>query len=155
MRDDPTIAATLVRLAFHDSFTTDLSTHQGGANGSIRLETNRGENFGLQRAVDALKPLQQETGLSWGDVVAVAGAAAVEATGGPGIDLELGRDSADVEDPRGALPSSAETVNELRARFAPRGFDDRDLVALSGAHTLGMVRGAGPFVAEPDRFQNE
>lgn len=93
--------------------------------------------------------------MSWGDVVAVAGAVAVEATGGPRIDLQLGRENASVQDPRGALPSPAETVDELRKRFQPRGFDDRDLVALSGAHTLGKVTGAGPFVAEPNRFQNE
>lgn len=153
--EDPTIAATLLRLAFHDSFTFDLDTGKGGANGSIRFETGRGENFGLARAVDAIKPIQAETGLGWGDCVAVAGAEAVEATGGPHIDVQLGRDNAGVEDPRGALPSLTETVDELRARFYPRGFDDKDIVALSGAHTLGRVGGGGPFVAESNKFKND
>ncbi|KAI0562132.1 L-ascorbate peroxidase [Gracilaria domingensis] len=149
------MAATLLRLAFHDSFTFDLVSGKGGANGSIRLETGRGENFGLQRAVDALRPMQASIGLGWGDVVAVAGAEAVEATGGPHIDVRLGRDQAETEDPRGALPSLTDTVDELRARFEPRGFSDLDIVALSGAHTLGRVGGGGPFVAEPNRFKNE
>lgn len=149
------MAATLLRLAFHDSFTIDLVSGKGGANGSIRLETGRGENFGLERAVNVLRPIQASTGLGWGDLVAVAGAEAVEATGGPSIEVRLGRDQAEEEDPRGALPSPSETVDQLRARFAPRGFDDADLVALSGAHTLGRVGGGGPFVAEPNRFKNE
>lgn len=155
IRSDPTIAATLLRLAFHDSFTFDLDTGKGGANGSIRFETDRSENFGLQRAVDVLRPIQISSGLGWGDAVAVAGAEAVEATGGPRIDVQLGRDQAETEDPRGALPGFTETVDELRARFAPRGFSDVDIVALSGAHTLGRVGGGGPFVAEPNRFKNE
>lgn len=152
---DPTMAATLLRLAFHDSFTFDLDTGKGGANGSIRFETGRGENFGLARAVDAIKPMQEATGLGWGDAVAVAGAEAVEATGGPRIEVQLGRDNADVEDPRGALPSLVETVEELRKRFVPRGFNDRDIVALSGAHTLGRAGGGGEFVAESNKFKNE
>lgn len=152
---DPTIAATLLRLAFHDSFTFDVSSGKGGANGSIRLETARGENFGLQRAVDVLRPIQAQTGLGWGDAVAVAGAEAVEATGGPRINVQLGRDQAEEGDPTGILPSLVETVPELRKRFQPRGYNDRDLVALSGAHTLGKMGGQGQFVAEPNRFKNE
>lgn len=152
---DPSMAATLLRLSFHDSFTFDLDSGRGGANGSIRMETGRGENFGLQRAVDALKPIQEQTGLGWGDAVALAGAVAVEATGGPKIDIKLGRDQAEVPDPTGILPSPADTVEDLRKSFVPRGFDDRDIVALSGAHTLGRAGGGGPFVAQSNTFQNE
>lgn len=153
---DPTLAATLVRLSFHDAFTTALSgPSAGGANGSIRLELDRGENFGLARAVDALAPLVARSALGWGDAVAVAGAAAVEAAGGPSIPLRLGRPSVDRPDPTGQLPAPSLTVPELRAMFGPRGLDDRDLVALSGAHTLGRVGGGGPFVAQPNTFLND
>lgn len=102
-----------------------------------------------------LKPIQSESGLSWGDTVALAGAVAVKETGGPEIPVPLGRPTADVEDPRGALPSFTETVPELQARFLPRGLNTTDIVALSGAHTLGKASGGGPFVAEPNRFKNE
>lgn len=152
---DPTIAGTLLRLAFHDSFTMDPATRRGGANGSIRLETARGENFGLARAVDVLRPLQELTALSWGDVVAIGGAQAVESTGGPRINVRLGRENATVEDPGNILPKPDLVVSELRDLFGPRGFDDRDIVALSGAHTLGRAGGGGPFVAEPNKFKNE
>lgn len=99
--------------------------------------------------------MQARTRLGWGDCIAVAGAEAVEATGGPHIDVALGRDSASEEDPRGALPALSETVDKLRARFRPRGFEDIDIVALSGGHTLGRVGGGGPFVSEPNKFKNE
>lgn len=152
---DPTLAGTLLRLAFHDSFTFDVATGAGGANGSIRLETGRGENSGLTRAVDALGPVQEATGLGWGDLVAVAGAEVVEATGGPHIEVALGRSVAEAQDPRGALPPPNETVEELRARFEPRGFNDRDIVALSGAHTLGRAGGGGVFTKDSNGFSND
>jgi catalase (peroxidase I) len=142
-------------LQFHDSFTFDVKSKRGGANGSIRLETGRGENFGLARAVDALVPIQAESGLSWGDTVALAGAVAVRATGGPDIPVTLGRVTAKSQDPTGILPNLVETVEELRRRFGPRGFDDRDLVALSGAHSLGRASGGGAFVKENTKFKNE
>lgn len=153
---DPPIAAAFLRMAFHDAFTYDLETGLGGANGSIRFEMDRGESSGaLPRAMDVLKVMQRKTGLGWGDTIAVAGAAAVEATGGPAIDVPLGRPNASKGDPTGILPNPDMSVADLRKLFAPRGFDDTDIVALSGAHTLGISTYDGPFVAEPNKFKNE
>jgi catalase (peroxidase I) len=116
---------------------------------------SRPENFGLKRAVDALTPIQAESGLTWGDTVAVAGAVAVRATGGPDIPVTLGRVTAKGQDPKGFLPSPSDTVQDLRARFVPRSFTDRDIVALSGAHSLGRSGGGGPFVKDSNKFKNE
>ncbi len=87
--------------------------------------------------------------------MAVAGAAAVEASGGPAISFPLGRGTADAADPDGLLPGFEESVSELERDFAARGLGKRDLVALSGGHTLGIARGSGPFVAEPNAFGND
>jgi catalase (peroxidase I) len=140
---------------FHDSLPFDTRTKRGGANGSIRMETSRGENFGLERAVSFLRPIQDVTNMTWGDIVALAGARAVAVTGGPVIDVPMGRVTADTEDPKGILPSPSNTVDELRATFVPRGLSDMDIVALSGAHTLGRVGGAGPFDKDPNTFENK
>ncbi len=155
IKSDPTMAATLLRLSFHDAFTIDPATGKGGANGSVRFETGRAENYGLERGVKALEPIVQSSGLGWGDAVALAGAVAVRETGGPDIDIPLGRDTASGEDPQGALPAFNETVPELRLRFNPRGLTDRDMVALKGAHTLGRVGEANVFVKESNKFQND
>ncbi len=152
---DLTMAGTLLRLVFHDALTIDLDSGKGGANGSIRFEPNRGENRGLERAIDVLTPMRNAAGLSWGDTVAVAGAVAVEATGGPHISVHLGRDNAATEDPRGIIPGPSSSITQLRQQFKPRGFTDRDIVALSGGHTLGRVRATGPFTARPNKFHNE
>ncbi len=93
--------------------------------------------------------------LGWADAVVVAGAEAVEAAGGPRIRLRLGRKTVNREDPRGVIPGSGSSIFELREQFDPRGFTDRDIVALFGAHSLGVVRGEGPFCALPNKFKNE
>lgn len=149
---DPTIAGTFLRASFHDAFAS--AGTRGGANGSLRFEVSREENFGLKRAVDALAEVSRESGLGWADCFALAGAVAVEETGGPGIVVRLGRVDATEGDPTDIMPDFAETVVELRNRFEPRGYDDRDLVALSGAHTLGRS-GNGVFVKESNRFRND
>lgn len=149
---DPTLAGTFLRASFHDAFPQAGS--RGGANGSLRFEVRRGENFGLKRAVDILAEVVEKSGLGWADAFAVAGAVAVEETGGPRISVKLGRVDAEEGDPTGILPGFDETVVELRNRFEPRGYDDRDLVALSGAHTLGRSSN-GVFVKESNKFRND
>lgn len=154
VRARPALAAELVRLAFHDAYTVDPASSTGGCNGSIRRELGRGENSGLQAAVNELTRIQRAAGLGWGDMIAVAGAEAVESSGGPRIGLRLGRQESDGQDPTGILPSGGSTLSFLRNSFTSRGFSDRDLVALSGAHTLGNAFGA-QFVSDPNQFQNE
>ena len=74
---DPKIAASLLRLAFHDAIARDTETREGGANGSIRYELGRRVNYGLSRPLDALAPIQAASGLTWSDTIALAGAEAV------------------------------------------------------------------------------
>lgn len=151
---NPGLAAQLVRLVFHDAFTVDPASGEGGCNGSIRNELGRDENRGLRAAVNVLTRIQESAGLGWGDTIAVAGAEAVEAAGGPHIELRLGREESNGQDPTDIMPDRGSTLAVLRNLFAPRGFSDRDLVALSGAHTLGNAFGTS-FVSEANRFQNE
>jgi hypothetical protein len=160
---DPKIAAALLRLAFHDSVTRDTGTRQGGANGSIRFELDRRANYGLSRAVQALAPIQAAAALSWADTIALAGAEAVEAVGGPPILVEIGREDASSADPlelaqpigkcvgpsvpgggiscRGqvqtTIPDAGLDSDGVRLYFGRLGFSEEETVALMGGHTVG------------------
>ena len=62
--------------------------------------------------------------------------------GGPKILTRFGRQDAgtswySVEEQEGRLPSGTGDAKHLREIFYPKGFNDRDIVALSGAHTVG------------------
>ena len=68
---DPKLAASLLRLAFHDATARDTESGEGGANGSILYELERRENYGLGLAIKALQPIKLTCGLGWADTIAV------------------------------------------------------------------------------------
>lgn len=148
----------LLRLAWHDAGTFDNTIGTwpqcGGANGSIRFdpEMDHGANAGLKKAIGYLKQFNEKyPNLSWADLIQLAGATAIECAGGPKMYMRYGRvDTAtptqcpkegnlpDAEAPYhdGADPDAA---THLRRVFYRMGFDDREIVALSGAHTIGRA----------------
>jgi len=156
-------APIMVRLAWHDSGNYDATIGTGGANGSIRFEAElaHGGNAGLKNALALLEPIKAEfDSISWADLIQMASAAAIEVSGGPTIDMQYGRvDAADdsAVPPDGRLPnayppfqkaqgeSPADEAEDqtpqshLRRVFGRMGLDDREIVALSGAHTLGRA----------------
>ena len=75
--------------------------------------------------------------VSLADLIQLAGAHAVAATGGPAIRVPLGRLDATSADPEGRLPPETLDGAAMRAHFAASGLSARELVALSGAHTIG------------------
>ena len=148
----------LVRMAWHDAGTFDQRERAwpecGGANGSIRFDVEMGHdaNAGLKKAIGYLSPLKQKyPRLSWADIIQLGGATAVETAGGPTIPMRYGR--CDVSGPEqcpkeGNLPDAeppfhggahADAPAHLRAVFGRMGFGDEEIVALSGAHTLGRA----------------
>ena len=75
-----------------------------------------------------------------GSLWTLAGVTAVQAMGGPEIAWKPGRtDFADESfcPPRGRLPDGAQAADHLRDVFYRMGFNDQEIVALSGAHSLG------------------
>ena len=125
----------------------------GGANGSIRFEPelNHGANAGLKKGVNFLKEFKEQFPLlSWADIIQLASAVAIECCGGPTLPMRYGR--LDVSAPEqcpkeGNLPDAKppfgggarDAPSHLRAIFYRMGFSDREIVALSGAHTLGRT----------------
>jgi L-ascorbate peroxidase len=146
-----------LRLAFHDAGTYDVKTHSGGAHGAIHLlqEMMRPENEGWSRVcIDLLTDVKQRyPQLSWADLVALGGAAAVEKCGGPAIRVGLGRTDAPEPAPEHRLPTTDEGAARLKTHFIGMGLSARDLVALCGGHTLGKANGL-PFTRDPYVFSN-
>jgi L-ascorbate peroxidase len=149
-------APAQLRLAFHDAGTYDVRTHSGGAHGAIHLlaELVRTENSAMIVCVDLLTQTKAAyPAVSWADLVALGGAAAVEKCGGPTIRVGLGRVDAAEPAPEHRLPTSDDGPTQLRALFTRLGLGSRELVALSGAHTLGHA-GGRPFTSQPFTFSN-
>ncbi|KAL8501826.1 hypothetical protein ACS0TY_021078 [Phlomoides rotata] len=150
-------AAGLLRLVFHDAGTFDKGDKTGGMNGSIVYELDRPENTGLKKSlkilekakgqVDAVRPV------SWADLIAVAGAEAVLTCGGPKITVKLGRIDATVPDPKGKLPEESLDANSMKQFFQKKGFSAQELVALSGAHTLGSKGFGNPTVFDNSYYK--
>ena len=76
--------------------------------------------------------------------------------------VELGRTDQGPEGcpANGRLPDAAQGAQHLRDVFYRQGFDDREIVALSGAHTLGRCHVNrsgfdGPWTSDPLKFDNE
>jgi L-ascorbate peroxidase len=146
-----------LRLAFHDAGTYDERTRTGGAHGSVHLleELQRVDNAGWGHACLELlaEAKVRYPSVSWADLVALGGAAAVQKCGGPVIEIGLGRTDASMPAPPHRLPGGYEGAVLLKAMFARMGLGARDLVALSGAHTLGHTQ-RRPFTPEPWSFSN-
>ncbi|KAL0739324.1 hypothetical protein Bca4012_015534 [Brassica carinata] len=138
-------AAGVLRLVFHDAGTFELDDNTGsGINGSIVYELERPENAGLKRSLKALNPSLSSL-LSWADMIAVAGSEAVSMCGGPTIPVVLGRLDSMQPDPEDKLPPESLNASGLKECFQRKGFSTQELVALSGAHTIGSKGFGDPF----------
>ncbi len=145
----PSQGPALVRLSFHTSGTYDRLLKTGGSNKAtirFRSELQHEANAGIEKILPVLEPIKQRhPQLSYADLYTLAGAVSVEALGGPRIDWKGGRvDSIEPKDatPDGRLPDADKgrpvaNVRHLRDIFGRMGFNDQEIVALSGAHNLG------------------
>jgi len=137
-------APSHLRMAFHDAGTFDASNGTGGMHAAIRLTevVRRGENTGWGQECLALLEIARERfpDVGWADLIAIAAAAAVQKCGGPVIEVGFGRTDATEPSPVHKLPGGYEDAGLIRRIFRRMGFDARDLVALSGAHTLGHIQ---------------
>ncbi|KAI8903312.1 heme peroxidase [Gorgonomyces haynaldii] len=169
--DDGSIGPVLVRLAWHASGTYDKKTRTGGSNGAtmrFHPESTDGANAGLHLARQFLEPIKHKhPKLSYADLWTLAGVVAIEQMGGPKINWQPGRSDKDPKTvqakdipPNGRLPDAAQGHDHLRSIFYRMGFNDQDIVALSGAHALGRCHTdrsgySGPWTYTPTRFSNQ
>ncbi|KAF1873544.1 hypothetical protein Lal_00027582 [Lupinus albus] len=97
--------------------------------------------------------------VSYADLYQLAGVVAVEVTGGPTIDFIPGRKDSLDSPPEGRLPDAKQGASHLRDIFFRMGLTDKDIVALSGGHTLGkahLERSGfdGQWTRDPLKFDN-
>ncbi|GMJ12696.1 ascorbate peroxidase 3 [Hibiscus trionum] len=155
-------APIMLRLAWHDAGTYDVSTKTGGPNGSIRNEEEytHGANNGLNIALDFCEDVKDKhPKITYADLYQLAGVVAVEVTGGPTIDFVPGRKDSNICPKEGRLPDAKRGAPHLRDIFYRMGLSDKDIVALSGGHTLGRAHPErsgfdGPWTNEPLKFDN-
>ncbi|KAH1057473.1 hypothetical protein J1N35_035538 [Gossypium stocksii] len=142
----------LVRLGWHDAGTYNKNIEEwpqrGGANGSLRFEVElkHAANAGLVNALSLIQPIKDKySDVTFADLFQLASATAIEEAGGPKIPMKYGR--VDVSGPNecpeeGRLPDAGPPLpaDHLREVFYRMGLNDKEIVALSGAHTLGRSR---------------
>ncbi|XP_027335851.1 cationic peroxidase 1-like [Abrus precatorius] len=148
--NEPRMGASLLRLHFHDCFVQ-------GCDGSVLLENNAiftGEqsalpNLNSLRGFDVIENIKAKLEtlcpgvVSCADIVAVAARDSVVALGGVGWVVSLGRrdsTTASLSEANSDLPAPFLDLNALIAAFYKKGFSADEMVALSGAHTIGRAR---------------
>ncbi|PON89361.1 Ascorbate peroxidase [Trema orientale] len=157
-----TCAPIMLRLAWHDAGTYDVKTKTGGPDGSIRnqKELQHNANNGLKIAVDLCEEVKaKHPKITYADLYQLAGVVAVEVTGGPTIDFVPGRKDSSESPEEGRLPDAKQGASHLRTVFYRMGLSDKDIVALSGGHTLGRAHQErsgfdGPWTNDPLKFDN-
>eukprot|EP01121_Diplochlamys_sp_Union-15-3_P015902 TRINITY_DN5321_c0_g1_i1.p1 TRINITY_DN5321_c0_g1~~TRINITY_DN5321_c0_g1_i1.p1 ORF type:complete len:390 (-),score=81.54 TRINITY_DN5321_c0_g1_i1:7-1146(-) len=165
--DDQSWGPVLVRLAWHASGTYDKDSKTGGSTGATMRfgpESSHGANSGLAHARERLEVIKKKhPNISYGDLWTFAGAVAIEEMGGPKIPWRPGRKDAENESacpPDGRLPDASKGASHVRDIFYRMGFDDREIVALVGAHALGRCHTdrsgyTGPWTRSPTTFSND
>ncbi|KAI4517710.1 heme peroxidase [Schizophyllum commune Loenen D] len=164
--DDGSYGPVILRLAWHSSGTYDKDTNTGGSNyATMRFEPEalHGANAGLHVARELMEKVKQEfPWISYGDLWTLGGVAAVQEMGGPKIPWRPGRvdGTAEKATPDGRLPDASQGADHLRNIFYRMGFNDQEIVALSGAHALGRCHRdrsgfEGPWTFSPITLTND
>lgn len=164
--DDGSLGPVFVRLAWHASGTFNKEDGSGGSNGAtmrFNPEAAHGANAGLHHARNTLESVKaQYPGISYSDLWTLAGVVAIEEMGGPKVGWKPGRcDKPDGSHctPDGRLPDAAQGAQHLRDIFYRMGFNDQEIVALAGAHSMGRCHTdrsgfTGPWTRAPTTFSN-
>lgn len=127
-------------------------------------ESAHGANAGLQLARDEVAPLKYKyEDFSHSDFWSLIACCAIKVMGGPTIPWRAGRPDSEAGSdsvPDGRLPDATQGSGHLRDVFHRMGFTDQEIVALAGAHAVGMCHGdrsgfIGPWTVTPLDFNNK
>ncbi|KDP22792.1 hypothetical protein JCGZ_00379 [Jatropha curcas] len=145
------MGASLLRLHFHDCFVN-------GCDASVLLdpsptidsEKNAVANVNSARGFEVIDQIKLEVDkvcgrpvVSCADILAVAARDSVVALGGPTWTVQLGRRDSTTASRTKAnrdIPSPFMDLPALITNFKNQGLNKKDLVSLSGGHTIGFAR---------------
>ncbi|XVF41167.1 hypothetical protein PTKIN_Ptkin01aG0258200 [Pterospermum kingtungense] len=150
IKKEPRMGASLLRLHFHDCFVN-------GCDGSLLLDDNAtfiGEKTAAANnnsvrgfnVVDDIKAKLEKACpgvVSCADILAIAARDSTVMLGGPSWEVKLGRRDSTTASRAAAnnsLPAPTFNISRLLSSFAAQGLSLKDLVALSGSHTIGLAR---------------
>ncbi|KAL4654733.1 hypothetical protein ACB092_01G401400 [Castanea dentata] len=142
---DPTMAAALLRLHFHDCFVE-------GCDGSILIDNGPAseKRAASHQGVKGFEEIEKAKAelesvcpgvVSCADIVALAARDAVALVNGPGYQVLTGRRDGRVSNLElaAAMPDVNDSIQLLKAKFLEKGLTEKDLVVLSAAHTIGTT----------------
>ncbi|GMN58116.1 hypothetical protein TIFTF001_027228 [Ficus carica] len=143
----PSLAATLIRMHFHDCFVRGCDASvllNSTSNNTAEKEappnqTLRGFDF-----IDRIKSLLEAECpgiVSCADIITLASRDAIVTTGGPFWKVPTGRRDGTVsirQEATNNIPAPTSNFSTLQTLFANQGLDLKELVLLSGAHTIGI-----------------
>ncbi|KQJ89434.1 peroxidase 4 [Brachypodium distachyon] len=144
------VAASILRLFFHDCFVQgcdgsllldDASGLKGEKNAAPNKDSARG--FDVVDAVKAAVEKACPGVVSCADVLAASAMEGVALLGGPRWKVKMGRRDSTTASFNGAendIPPPTSGLANLTRLFAAKGLSQKDMVALSGAHTIGLAR---------------
>ncbi|XP_059317958.1 peroxidase P7-like [Lycium ferocissimum] len=144
------MGASLLRLFFHDCFVNgcdgsllldDTSSFTGEKRAAPNVNSARGFEVidNIKSAVEKVCPGV----VSCADILAVSARDSVVTLGGPNWNVKLGRRDARTASQGAAnssIPPPTSNLNRLISSFSSVGLSTKDMVALSGAHTIGQAR---------------
>ncbi|XXG51586.1 hypothetical protein AAC387_Pa03g0118 [Persea americana] len=144
-----TAPATL-RLFFHDCFVRGCDASVLLASPNSKAEKDSPDDISLagdgfdtvikaKAAIDRDARCQNK--VSCADILAIATRDVVALAGGPFYQVELGRLDGRISTKRSVghhLPQPTFNLDQLNAMFASHGLSQTDMIALSGAHTIGF-----------------
>eukprot|EP01123_Difflugia_compressa_P013103 TRINITY_DN5886_c0_g1_i1.p1 TRINITY_DN5886_c0_g1~~TRINITY_DN5886_c0_g1_i1.p1 ORF type:complete len:315 (-),score=68.14 TRINITY_DN5886_c0_g1_i1:124-1068(-) len=166
----------LVRLAWHESGTyCKYCQRIGGPHSLMRYPAQAADpaDNGLYTARDPLETIITQgkfnMTITKADFWQFAGDVALEYMGGPHVIFRPGREDWDESQitpfdrlPDGAFqfPDFPPATQYIRDIFYRMGFNDQEIVALIGGHTLGMCHAEwsgffGPWTTDPNSFDND
>ncbi|GAU47115.1 hypothetical protein TSUD_403480 [Trifolium subterraneum] len=149
-RTDTRMPASIIRLHFHDCFVQgcDASVLLNKTT-TIDSEQDAGPNINSLRGLNVINDIKTAVEkacpniVSCADILTLAAGISSVLTGGPGWLVPLGRRDSLTANKALAnqnLPGPSNALTELKSAFAAQGLNTVDLVALSGAHTIGRAR---------------
>ncbi|KAF7833825.1 peroxidase 4-like [Senna tora] len=158
----PRLAASILRLFFHDCFVNGCDgSVLVDDTGSLKGEKTAAPNNGSLRGFEVIDEIKSKVEaacpslVSCADILTIAARDSVLLLGGPNWEVKLGRrdsKTASFNDANsGVLPRPSSSLDTLISLFQAQGLSVKDMVALSGGHTIGKAR----CISFRDRIYNE